>query len=156
MPFKYDSLPAWLITCVILQFTKTAKLILSVCSVTRNRLFKHLLIPWSPKFAAVRLLQKISLSQNNQPGSSYNISLKALPMLLCMKNTALGCVSRESYSTRLRLVLYESLDMPLVLYFHTHARRGHIYFPERDGMGRDDSGNCHITILRDRTQFNIC
>ena len=50
--------------------------------------------------------------------SNYNIPPKALPLLVCMKNTALGDVSRDKYTTRLRLVLYLSLDMPgFVLYF---------------------------------------
>ena len=34
----------------------------------------------------------------------------ALPLLVRTKNTALGDVSRDKYSTRLRLVLYLSLD----------------------------------------------
>ena len=44
--------------------------------------------------------------------SKYNIPPKALPVLVCTKNTALGDVSREKYSTRLCLVLYLSLNMP--------------------------------------------
>ena len=42
--------------------------------------------------------------------SKYNIPPKALPLLVCTKNTALGDVSRNKYSTRLRLMLYLSLD----------------------------------------------
>ena len=42
--------------------------------------------------------------------SKYNIPPKALPVLICTKNTALGDMSRDKYSTRLRLVLYLSLD----------------------------------------------
>ena len=38
--------------------------------------------------------------------SKYNITLKAPPELVCTKNTALGGMSRDKYSTRLRLVLY--------------------------------------------------
>ena len=49
--------------------------------------------------------------------SKYNIPPKALPLLVCTKNTALGDVSGDKYSTWLRLVLYLSLDTPLVLYF---------------------------------------
>ena len=33
-------------------------------------------------------------------------------MLICTKNTALGDVSWDKYSTRLRVVLYLSLDTP--------------------------------------------
>ena len=42
----------------------------------------------------------------------YNIPPKALPVLLCTKNTALGDMSRDKYSTRLCLVLYLSLNTP--------------------------------------------
>ena len=45
-------------------------------------------------------------------------------MLLCMKNTALGCVSRESYRTRLRPVLYGSLNMPPHAVFSIHMHGG--------------------------------
>ena len=65
------------------------------------------MISWSPKFAATRLLQKISPSQMTR---KYNTSLKVPPMLVCMKNTALACMSWESYSTRLCFMLCESLD----------------------------------------------
>ena len=37
---------------------------------------------------------------------------KALPVLMCTKNTALRDVSQDKYSTRLRLVLYLSLNTP--------------------------------------------
>ena len=46
--------------------------------------------------------------------SEYNILLKAPPVLVC---TALGDVSRDKYSTWLHLMLYLSLDIPLMLYF---------------------------------------
>ena len=44
--------------------------------------------------------------------SKYNIPPKALPLLVCTKNTALRDMSRDKYSTWLHLVLYLSLDMP--------------------------------------------
>ena len=50
--------------------------------------------------------------EQNSTLSKYNIPFKALPELVCMKNTALGALSRDKYSTRLCLVLYLSLDMP--------------------------------------------
>ena len=40
-----------------------------------------------------------------------------------MKNTALGDVSRDKYSTRLRLVLYFSLNTPPCAIFFIDARR---------------------------------
>ena len=49
--------------------------------------------------------------------STIYLPLKALPVLMCMKNTALGDVSQVKYSTRLHLMLYLSLDTLLVLYF---------------------------------------
>ena len=54
--------------------------------------------------------------------SKYNIPPKALPFLICTKNTALGDVSRDKYSTRLCLVLYLSLDMPLSAVFSIQTR----------------------------------
>ena len=42
----------------------------------------------------------------------YNIPPKALPLLVCTKNTAFGDVSRDKYSTRLHLVLHLSLNTP--------------------------------------------
>ena len=44
--------------------------------------------------------------------SKYDIPPKALPVLVCMKHTALGDVSRDKYSIRLHLVLYLSLNKP--------------------------------------------
>ena len=41
----------------------------------------------------------------------YNRPLKVLPVLVCMKNTALRDVSQEKCSTWLHLVLYLSLNM---------------------------------------------
>ena len=49
--------------------------------------------------------------------SKYNIPPKVLTVLGCTKNIALGDMSRDKYSTQLLLVLYLSLDMPLMLYF---------------------------------------
>ena len=54
--------------------------------------------------------------------SKYNITLKAPPVLVCMKNTALGGMSRDKYSTRLRLVLYLSLDTPPRAVFYIQTR----------------------------------
>jgi len=51
----------------------------------------------------------------------YNISLKALPILVCMENTALRYMSQESYSTWLRVVLYEVLDTPPHVVFSIHT-----------------------------------
>jgi len=45
-------------------------------------------------------------------------------MLVCMKNTALGCVSQELYSTQLCLVLYESLDTPPCAVFSIYMHGG--------------------------------
>ena len=53
---------------------------------------------------------------------SQNIPPKALPLLVCTKNTALGDVSRDKYSTRLRLVLYLSLDTPPRAVFSIQTR----------------------------------
>ena len=51
----------------------------------------------------------------------YNVTLKALSMVLCTKTTALRWVSWESYSI---LKLYESLDMSLLhCIFCTHAQQ---------------------------------
>ena len=55
-----------------------------------------------------RSMNRLQLNSN----SKYNITLKAPPELVCMKNTTLGGMSRDKYSTRLRLVLYLSLNMP--------------------------------------------
>ena len=52
----------------------------------------------------------------------YDIPPKALPLLVCTKNTALGDVSRDKYSTRLRLVLYLSLDTPPRAVFSIQTR----------------------------------
>ena len=54
--------------------------------------------------------------------SKYNIPPKALPLLVCTKNTALGYVSRDKYSTRLCLVLYLSLDTPPRAVFSIQTR----------------------------------
>ena len=43
-------------------------------------------------------------------------------MLVCTKNTALGSVSLDKYSTQLRLVLYLSLDMPPRVVFSIQTR----------------------------------
>ena len=55
--------------------------------------------------------------------SKYNIPPKALPVLVCMKNTALGDMSQDKYSTRLCLMLYLSLNMPpqAVFFVQTHS-----------------------------------
>ena len=45
-------------------------------------------------------------------------------MLVCTENTALGGVSRDKYSTRLRLVLYLSLDTPPRAVFSVQTRGG--------------------------------
>ena len=50
----------------------------------------------------------------------YNIPLKALPVLVCMKNTALEDVSRDKYSTRLCFVLYLYLNTPPHAVFSIH------------------------------------
>ena len=54
--------------------------------------------------------------------SKYNIPPKALPLLVCTKNTALGDVSRDKYSTRLRLALYLSLNTPSRAVFSIQTR----------------------------------
>ena len=54
--------------------------------------------------------------------SKYNIPPKALPLLICTKNTALGNMSRDKYSTQLRLVLYLSLDTPPRAVFSIQTR----------------------------------
>ena len=54
--------------------------------------------------------------------SKYNIPPKALPLLVCTKNTALGDVSRDLYSTRLCLVLYLFLDTPSHAVFSIQTR----------------------------------
>ena len=54
--------------------------------------------------------------------SKYNIPPKALPLLVCTKNTALGDVSRDKYSTQLRFVLYLSLDTPPHAVFSIQTR----------------------------------
>ena len=50
--------------------------------------------------------------RTGQSITSNNIPHKALPVLVCAKNTVLGDVSRDKYSTRLCLVLYVSVDTP--------------------------------------------
>ena len=45
-------------------------------------------------------------------------------MLVCTENTALGGMSRDKYSTRLRLVLYLSLDTPPRAVFSVQTRGG--------------------------------
>ena len=56
--------------------------------------------------AAVWVLEKVALSHTT---TKYTITLKALPMLVCMKNVALGrgCLEAK-YGTQLHLVLYFS------------------------------------------------
>ena len=54
--------------------------------------------------------------------SKYNIPPKALPLLICTKNTALGDMSRDKYSTRLHLMLYLSLDTPPCAVFSIQTR----------------------------------
>ena len=54
--------------------------------------------------------------------SKYNIPPKALPLLICTKNAVLGDVSRDKCSTRLRLVLYLSLDTPPCAVFSIQTR----------------------------------
>ena len=54
--------------------------------------------------------------------SKYNIPPKTLPLLVCTKNTAHRNVSRDKYSTRLRLMLYLSLDMPPHTVFSVQSR----------------------------------
>ena len=48
--------------------------------------------------------------------STIYVLPKALPMLVCTKNTALRDMSQDKYSTRLRLVLYLSLNMPRAVF----------------------------------------
>ena len=45
-------------------------------------------------------------------------------MLVCTENTALRGVSQDKYSTRLRLVLYLSLDTPPRAVFSVQTRGG--------------------------------
>ena len=60
----------------------------------------------------------IQLSSN----SKYNIPLEAPPKLVHMKSTTLRGISEDKYTTQLCLMMYLSLNMPLVLYFpYTHA-----------------------------------
>ena len=57
---------------------------------------------------------------------------KALPLLVCTKNTVLGDVSRDKYSTWLRLVLYLSFDRPPRAVFSIQTRGSalsNIYIP---------------------------
>ena len=66
--------------------------------------------------------------------SKYNIPLKALPLLKCMKNTTLVDVSQDKYNTRLRLVLYLSVNMPpqTVFSIQTHGSAlSNIYGPQK-------------------------
>ena len=66
--------------------------------------------------------------------SKYNIPPKALPLLMCMKNTALGDVSQDKYNTRLDLILYLSVNMPphTVLSIQTRGSAlSNIYGPEK-------------------------
>ena len=45
-----------------------------------------------------------------------------MPLLVCTKNTALGDLSRDKYSTRLLLMLYLSLDTPPRAVFSIQTR----------------------------------
>ena len=53
--------------------------------------------------------------------SKYNIPPKALPLLVCTKNTVLGDVSQDKYSIWLRVVLYLSLNTPPCAVFSIHT-----------------------------------
>ena len=54
-----------------------------------------------------------SLNYSNGSIAAQSKALpKALPLFVCMKNTALEDLSQDKDSTRLRLVLYLSLDTP--------------------------------------------
>ena len=59
--------------------------------------------------------------------SKYNIPPKALPLLVFTKNTALGDVSQDKYSTRLCLVLYLSLIAPPCAVFSIQTRGSALY-----------------------------
>ena len=49
--------------------------------------------------------------------SKYNVQSKALPLLMCTKNTALRDMSQDKYSIWICLVLHLSLDTHLILHF---------------------------------------
>jgi len=55
------------------------------------------------------------------------ISLKAPPLLVCTKNTALGWVSQGKYSTWFHLVLHWSLDTSPLCCLQTHSSALTIY-----------------------------
>jgi len=45
--------------------------------------------------AVILVLKKVTPNKTTRKYSSYNITLEAPPMFVCMKNTALGGVSRQ-------------------------------------------------------------
>ena len=93
--------------------------ILLVCPMTRNRLFKHLLISCSPKSIVVWILQKIFLSQTTR---KYNITLKSTAYGCVYKNTELGWISQESYCDLASALCCINFSISPVLYFlYTHG-----------------------------------
>ena len=74
-----------------------------------------------PAFCSLLLPSYFS---KNYAGKIAASLLKAPPVLVCTENTALGGVSRDKYSTRLRLVLYLSLDTPPRAVFSVQTRGG--------------------------------
>ena len=79
-------------------------------------------------------------------------------MLVCTENTALRGVSRDKYSTRLRLVLYLSLDTPPRAVFSVQTRSGalsNIYAKQKHLGCKKVRGQSEATLQIGRRDQNV-